>query len=281
MRHRSQKGDEEPDLRASVESLVARERPRNAVQVEGAQKLIGVPIGANKDSDLVEAPAALLDPFADQTGHLVGLLGGRLVVPMLRGGPGRLPDRGEVLLDSVFNLQAVRIVMDDETIGRVEDALVRPIVGDEHDPPGLRIALQESADVRDGRSSPAIDGLVVVGDHRDVAVARGQEFHQLELGVICVLELIDQDVLEAPLVGRPHVRPGAEKLERIGNLIAEVDHTLRGHQLLIACVGVPQLLLLGERAPGARRPGIAGWRRPFSPRAPRIPPVRCPRPYSG
>ena len=140
--------------------------------------------------------------------------------------------------------------MDDEPVGRVEDGLVRAVVGGEDDAARLRVALEESAHVGDGRPAPAVDGLVVVGHHRDVVVPGGQELHHLELGVVGVLELVDQDVAEAALVAAQHVGPRAQEAQGVGDLVAEVDDARLAHQLLVARVGPGQLaVLLGALAP--------------------------------
>ena len=247
--HRAQVGDEQPDFGAAVEPLVARERPRDAAQVERAQELVGVVVGAHQDGHVVGPPAPVVQPILDELGHLVGLLGGRLVVQVLRREAGRLAHRGEVLLDAVLHFQPLRIVVDDEPVGGVEDGLVRAVVGGEDDAARLRIAREEPAHVGDGGPAPAIDGLVVVGHHCDVVVPGGEELHHLELGVVGVLELVHKDVAEAALVAAEHVGARAQEAQGVGDLVAEVDHAFLAHQLLVARVGLRQLaMLLGALA---------------------------------
>jgi hypothetical protein len=110
---------------------------------------------------------------------------------------------------------------------------------------GLGIPVQEAQHVGDGGPPPPINCLVIIRDNRHVAVAGGQELHHVELGVVGVLEFVDQDVPIAPLIGPQHVGSRAEEPEYQHNLVAEVHAALAGHQLLVLGVGRGQLSLLG------------------------------------
>jgi hypothetical protein len=90
-------------------------------------------------------------------------------------------------------------------------------------------------------------------------VAGGQKLDQLELGVVRVLELVDQEILETPLVGAQHVGPRAQQAQHQHDLIAEVHAAVAGHQLLVPGVGGGQLALLGSALP--RRLVVGGGRR--------------------
>src|SRR4029453_5349958 len=68
----SEERDEEPDLRAAVEPGIARERPRNAPQVEGAQERVGVMVGPDEDSAVAVRPARFV-LLCDQLGDLIRL----------------------------------------------------------------------------------------------------------------------------------------------------------------------------------------------------------------
>jgi hypothetical protein len=216
------------------------------LQIERAQELIAVVVGAHQDRHVVVAPSPGVDVFADRVRHRVRLLCAGLVVPVGGRRPVRLAHRDEVLADAAAHLEAVRIVVDDETVGRVEDPLVRPIVLGEHHLPRLRIALLEGEHVGDGRAPPPINGLIVVAHAGDVAVAGAQELHQLELGVVGVLELVDHDVLEPALQAGPHVGARPQELQDQDDLIAEIHAAVARHQLLVLRVRGRQLTLLGD-----------------------------------
>ena len=167
-----------------------------------------------------------------------------------RLGSRRLAHRGQVLHDPAAHFEPVGVVVDDQPVGGVEHGLVRAEVLGEDDLPGAGIVLEKAQDVGDGRPSPAIDGLVVVGHDRHVAVPGGQPLHQLELRVVRILELVHQDVLEPPLVDVEHVGPLEQQPQGEDDLIAEVDVALAGHQLLVLRVRGGELhLALGPIAP--------------------------------
>ena len=53
----------------------------------------------------------------------------------------------------------------------------------------------------------AVDGLIVVAHHAEIAVFLGQQLDQDILGVVRILVLVDQDVSPAFLVARQDLRP--------------------------------------------------------------------------
>ena len=85
------------------------------------------------------------------------------------------------------------------------------------------IVLLEIEDVADVRTAKAIDRLIVVADHRDVAVLRGEEVHEHVLGPVRVLVLVDQHVAEpvAPLLERLGV--GAVELDELHDQVVEIE----------------------------------------------------------
>ena len=67
-------------------------------------------------------------------------------------------------------LEPIGIVVADEPMRRVEDRLPAAVVVDQHDAGRLRVRVAEAEDVPEGGAAEAVDALVVVADHRDVAV---------------------------------------------------------------------------------------------------------------
>jgi hypothetical protein len=80
VRDRSQKRQQQTHLGPAVQPGVPRERPRDAAEVERAQKLIGVVVGAHQHRHVGEPPRPVLHMLANHLRDGVGLLGGRLVV---------------------------------------------------------------------------------------------------------------------------------------------------------------------------------------------------------
>ena len=190
-----------------------------------------------------------LHALLDRRRHGVRLLGDGLVdgVHGLRSGP---PGRDEPLVDPARGLEAIRVVVADQPVGRVEQALPRAVVLDEHHAPGVGVGRVEPEDVAHGRAAEPEDRLVVVPHDGHVPVPAREELHQLELGVVRVLELVDQDVPEPPLVVGEDVRPLPEEAEREEDLVAEVDEALAHHQVPVRGVGARQLERAGcEIAP--------------------------------
>ena len=131
-----------------------------------------------------------------------------------------------------------------------------------HDPParavvllelhhlGLGEVFPEAADVADVGAAPAVDGLVVVADDAEVAVLLGERAEEAVLRGVRVLELVDQDVVEAAtdgvLLGLLAVFEDAEDVE---NEVLEVDGVRRAELLFVAAVDLlPRLVLVAVDA---------------------------------
>ena len=136
-----------------------------------------------------------------ETRHLAGDPAG-LVALVLRVVP-RDGKPCAAVAPEVLRLTA-RVVGDDRVRG-VKDVLGGAVVLIEHDDRGVREGLLELEDVADVCAAKAIDGLVAVADHGDVVVLLAEEQHDLVLGAVGVLVLVDKDVLEATLVVLEHL----------------------------------------------------------------------------
>jgi hypothetical protein len=119
---------------------------------------------------------------------------------------------------------AVAVVVDDG-VGRPEDRVRRPVVLLEGHGVGAAEVLLEVEDVADVGASERIDALVGVAHREDVAVLRGQELEESVLGLVRVLVLVDEDVVER----------GLPALERLGEPLEDVDGE---HQHVVEVDGV-------------------------------------------
>ena len=216
-----------------------------AAEIERPEKRIGVGVGADEDREVPVRPPPALHVLLDRRRYGVRLLRDGLVDGMhgLRSGP---PGRDESLVDPARGLEAIRVVVADQPVGRVEQALSRAVVLDEHHAPGVGVGRVEPEDVAHGGAAKPEDRLVVVPHHRHVPVPAREQLHQLELGVVRVLELVDQDVPEPPLVVGEDVRSLPEEAQREEDLIAEVDEALAHHQVPVRGVGARQLERAGR-----------------------------------
>ena len=87
------------------------------------------------------------------------------------------------------------------TFARSRTSGVRAVVLLEaHDVCASGKSLLEVEDVPDVGAAPAVDGLVVVAHDAEVAVAAGEQLHELVLRAVGVLVLVDEDVLELAAV---------------------------------------------------------------------------------
>ena len=210
-------------------------------------------VGPDQDG-MIAGRGAVRDPPADLGGDPVRLLGAR-GEGLQPDGPGdrRDPLRTEPLHDAGPDLQTVRVVEADEPVGGIEDRRERPVVASQDDGPRAEVAVLEGQDVVHGRAAERVDRLVVVAHHRHVAVLVGERGHELGLGAVGVLELVDEDVPEAPRDRRPGRRRGADETEGERHLVAEVDAAVGGHERLVRGVRTGQLRLPSGRFVGGSR----------------------------
>ena len=149
------------------------------------------------------------------THHVIGL------VTLVEGG----------LDDHLFAVSILRpqrlalaaLVVADDSVGRVQNVLGRAVVLLQTDSAGAAVLLLEAEDVADVRAAEAVDALVIVSHHADVAPAACQQAHQQVLQVVGVLILIDEDVAELPLVALQHVGAALQQPDGVQNDVIEVQ----------------------------------------------------------
>ena len=136
-------------------------------------------------------------------------------------------------------------VVGDDRVGRVEDRLGGTEVLLQEDRRDVGEGLLELQDVADVRTTPAVHRLVRVTHHTDVAVRFGEQFDDLVLGMVGVLELVDQDVAEALLIRLPHVVAGLKQVRRDHQEVVEVERVGRVQALLVLEVDLRDALAEG------------------------------------
>ena len=199
---------------------------------------------------MIAGTATLANGASDPLHDRIGLVRtGRQAQELDRTGRRLRPAEGclgsQSLVDPLSCLEPLRVVVLDQPVGGVQDLLPAAEVLGEHHARRSRIGRPESQDVRERGPPKAIDALVVVAHHGHVCRRRpGQQLHHLELGVVGVLELVDQDV---PIPSALRGEDGwmlSQQAERQADLIPEVDPIPRAHQPLIRRVRRRQLHLL-------------------------------------
>ena len=179
----------------------------------------------------------------DLAGHPRGL------VPLVLG-PVPL-DRLSAVAHGEELLGLASDVVGDHGVGGVEDRLGRAEVLLEQNRRHVGKGPLELQDVADVGPAPAVDRLVGVADHAHVAVGLAQQLDDLVLGVVGVLELVDQNVAEALLVGGPHVVEGLEQVGRHHQEVVEVERVGRVQAVLVLRVDLGDALAEGV-GPAAR-----------------------------
>ena len=241
-REHAEEVHEKADLLARVESAAAAEAMRDALDVEGAQEGIGVAVAAHQHRDIARAEAGL-DPLGHERGHAVGLGGHRVEVQVAhRHAPG--PLRAQALVDAREGPQPVRVVVGDETGRGVEDGLGGAMVLHQHHLASARVEVAEGEKVGGRGPAPAVDGLVVVAHHREVGGVSGHEPQQLELGLVGVLELVDEHVTVARAEPGQHRGAAPQEVEGPVDLVAEVHEAGLGQEPLLRLVEGRELELL-------------------------------------
>ena len=134
--------------------------------------------------------------------------------------------------------------------GRVQDAPAGAIVALEADQCRLGELALEVAQVLGGGAAEAVDRLVVVPDHGDVALVLHEQPQQHSLGEVRVLVLVHQHVPEAPPCPLAHVRLLVEEAEGAQDQVAEVQGAPLGEQAVVVRVQVRELELARGRAAG-------------------------------
>lgn len=107
----------------------------------------------------------------------------------------------------------------------------------------------ELQDVADGGAAPGVNGLVVITHHRQVSVPLGQKTEQHILGMVCVLVLVHQDVVELALVVLQHRRVLLKQARRQADQVVKVQGVIGRQALLVGGID-PGLNLLHVGAGG-------------------------------
>ena len=165
-REHAQEGDEQTHLLAGVEAAAAAEAVRDALHVQGAQEGVGVAVAAHEDRDVARTEARA---SRSSTSAATPSASAETVSKCKWRTAGRPAAASAGACRCRPRLEPVRVVVGDEARGRVQDQLGRAVVLGQHHLARPRVEPAEGEQVRGRRAAPAIDGLVVVAHHRDVA----------------------------------------------------------------------------------------------------------------
>ena len=123
-----------------------------------------------------------------------------------------------------FSLLAARPLPPvDQGVRQVEDPLAGAKVRRQRLEACAGEVVPEREHVVDRRAAPAEDPLVDVPDRADDGRLRGDELHELALGDVGVLVLVEEDEAEPGAQPLERLGPRAQELDREGDLVAEVE----------------------------------------------------------
>ena len=120
-------------------------------------------------------------------------------------------------------LVLARRVPADDSVGGIEDQLGRAVVLLELDHGGTRLVALEVEDVAQVGAAPRVDRLVVVADHAQVVMARGEGPNPQVLGAVRVLVLVHVEVAPAFLVAGEDGGDLVEQSDRVEQDVVEVE----------------------------------------------------------
>ena len=110
---------------------------------------------------------------------------------------------------------------------------------------GVGEVLLELEDVADVGAAPGVDALVLVADGADVFRFAGQQLHQLVLGAVGVLVLVDEQVAVAALVALADFAGDLEQAHGFEQQVVEVEGVVLAQLGLVALVDVGDALAVG------------------------------------
>ncbi len=129
------------------------------------------------------------------------------------------------------------LVMPDQRIRRVENVTVRAVVLLELDQLYRRFGRGEVAlevlHVGDARTPKRVDRLVVIADREHCGVRTGQQPDPAVLQRVGVLELVDQQVREAPTIVLPQRFMSRQQFEAAQQELGKIDHAFAAARLFV------------------------------------------------
>ena len=209
------------DLRALEEA----QAPVDAVRHAGAEQRVlehaRLGVRAVEDRDLGECQTFLGQPLDDVDDE-------RRLVDVRRRGHGA--HRVALALGGPQVLAQPRRVVADQGVGGVEDVALRTVVllelDEVHRHAGPAEVALDRLHVGDLRAPEGVDRLVVVADREHRRVGAGEELEPPVLELVGVLELVDEQVREAPAVVLAQRVVPRQELEAAQQELGEVDHAL-------------------------------------------------------
>ena len=125
-------------------------------------------------------------------------------------------------------------VVGDDLIGGVEYVGGRAVVLFQFDHFGVGKIFFKIEDIADVRPAPAVDGLIVVANHAEIALLAREQAHQFVLRGVGVLILVHQYVVKAVSIIVEHRRLAGQQFQRFEQQIVKVEGVVAAQAILIA-----------------------------------------------
>ena len=201
------------DLGALIETETADDVVLASVAAQGFLDLPGLRVGAVEHRRVVlrVGGQVLFDGVGDEQRLVLGIEPRVEADALPRGGFG--PEF----------LALARLVVLHHGAGRRQDVLRRAVVLLQPDGAGLGKIALEIQDVADIGAPPAIDRLILVAHHADVAVPFRKQAHQFVLAAVGVLVLVHHDVAQPPVPGLARGVVGAQKAHGFEQQVVEIQ----------------------------------------------------------
>ena len=240
-------GEEIPDLAPVEKALPADQVIAHARLAQRRFNRTRLDIGAEQDRILLPRNAVRQPGEFNLPHQLGGLL-------LLVAAGAQQDLRALALLRPQLLGPAARVVFDQRVGGR-QDRVGRAVVLLELDDLHLGIMFFQIEQVGDLRAAPAVNALVVVAHHAEVAMLQRQRVDQLELRAVGVLILVRHDIAVFGAAGLQHVGKFIEQPQRQQDQVIEIHGVAGAQGGFVARADV-----LGQRAHAGvreRRRGLA------------------------
>ena len=219
------------DFLALVETRGADEFVADAAHDERFFQCAALRVGAIGHGEVARLEGARGDHLLDLVGHERSLLD--LVVCLIDH------DRHALAVVGVQPLGRAVAILRNERVGHVEDRLRAAIVLLQQDQHVVRIVAAEELHVAIISAAEAVDRLILVADHKEIAVVRRlgrQQPQHLVLRGVRVLELVDEQVGPLALVLDAHLDVVAQQQHRAHEQVVEIHGIIGLERLLVAAI---------------------------------------------
>ncbi len=134
-------------------------------------------------------------------------------------------------------------VIADHVVGRIQNPLAGTIIFLQLDNPGMWKILFKLQDIADIRTSPAIDGLIIISYHTDILTGIRQQLNQHILGKIGILIFIYQYIMKFIPIIIQYIRMKVKQLQGFVQQIIKIQSVVLLQAHFVRRINAGKLLL--------------------------------------